>query len=72
MITINGEPYKGNYRNTDELFTLICSKLDNRPEECALGGIVNKKQKMREEYEKEWGKEGTPERAIIIMEKLKD
>lgn len=72
MITINGDPYKGNYMHTDELFSLICSRLQNRPEACTTGGLIAKKKKIREEFEAEWGEDGSPERAAIVIEKLKE
>ena len=42
-ITVNGEKFEGDYRNTNELFKMICSKLDNRPEACKMMGLTYKK-----------------------------
>lgn len=31
-ITVNGELFQGDYTNTNELFKMICSKIEDRPE----------------------------------------
>lgn len=56
-ITVNGEVFRGDYKKANELFKLICSKIQSRfrPDECKTYGISNEKEKIMEEYEKQWG-----------------
>jgi len=71
-ITVNGEKFEGDHRNTNELFKYICSKLNDRPEECKTTGLAYKKALIKEEYINEYGEEGTVERAVTTFDRIKD
>lgn len=71
-ITINGQVFNGDYLNTNELFKLICSKLQHRPVACQSFGLADEKKKIMEDYEKEWGADGSIERAVINLDMLKE
>lgn len=45
-ITINGEVFAGNYRDTNAIFKTICAKLETRPEECKRIGLAYEKEKI--------------------------
>ena len=73
-ISVNGEciHVEGPAPDTNELFKHICSKLRDRPEACKEMGIAFKKEQIKKEYEKEWGEDGSVERAVITLDKIKD
>lgn len=71
-ITVNGENFVGNYRNTNELFKKICSKIKDRPEECKEKGLAEEKDRIKKEYQQTWGDKGSPERAVITFDKIKE
>jgi hypothetical protein len=73
-ISVNGECHQvsGPAPDTNQLFKLICSKLRDRPEACKDTGIAFKKGQIKKEYEEEWGAEGTVERAVITLDKIKE
>ena len=71
-ITVNGDKFEGNYQDTNELFKMICSKLEKRPEMCKHLGLANKKEKMQTAYNNEFGESGTMERAVITFDRIKD
>ena len=50
----------------------MCSKLRDRPAACKDTGIAFKKEQIQKEYEQEWGAEGTVERAVITLDKIKE
>lgn len=66
--------FAGDYKKTNELFKLICSKLQSnvRPEACKGYGISNEKEKIIEEYNKQWGEKGSMERSIINYDHVKE
>jgi len=71
-ISVNGETYTGDYKNMNELFKFICSKMRHRPDSCKGYGIKNEKDKILEEYHKEYGKDGSFERSVIVYDKVKE
>lgn len=71
-ITVNGEKFEGDYRDINELFKMICSKLEDRPDECSAMGLAYKKKEIKEEYENEFGEEGSVERAVITFDRIKE
>lgn len=50
MFTVNGIPFEGSLKNANELFKTICSKLEDRPEECKSDSLFSKKEQMIKEY----------------------
>lgn len=45
-ITINGEVFEGDFKNTNELFKIICSKIQDRPEACKAKGLSDDKERI--------------------------
>lgn len=70
-ITVNGETFTGDYNNMNELFKLVCSKMIHRPDSCKGYGIKNEKEKILEEYHKEFGEKDSFERSVITYDKVK-
>lgn len=62
----------GQVPDSNQLFKLICSKLRDRPEACKATGIAFRKEQIQEEYEQEWGSQGSVERAVITLDKIKE
>ena len=71
-ITVNGEMFEGNYQDTNEIFKMICSKLQERPEECKQMGLAYKKDEIMTEYNNEFGENGSVERAVITFDRIKE
>lgn len=71
-ITVNGEKFEGDYTNTNELFKMICSKLEDRPDLCKAMGLSYTKELIKKEYENEYGEEGSVERAVITFDRIKE
>lgn len=54
-ITINGENFDGDHRNMNELFKIICGKLEERPQECKDTGLNFLKKAIFRDYVNEYG-----------------
>lgn len=72
-LSVNGEVLDGKLiQDAKGLFSFICSKLTEKPEECKDFGTINQKQEILDEYVEQYGEEKSPERVAITMEYVKE
>ena len=59
IITINGITFTHDRLNPNSLFKKICSMLPKRPEQCREISLINKKDEIIKDFEREWGAENS-------------
>lgn len=46
--------------------------IEDRPDECKEFGLAHEKDRIKEDYYKEWGEQGSAEHAVIVIDSLKE